>query len=376
MRRYLVLMVVIFLSFGMIALISLFYVGSLFGASATPAMLAEIQMRRPDAIVLPFDLRYNGAFKLQRVEQEHPEVIWFSSSRAGQTRADMFKPYRFYNMSFTAWTTEQLADIFERTTRNVRPRVAIISLDYFLFTDSWEEAYSSTRSMTFDQPFRYLKSSLVNFIHAIVARPLVFQAYLSAPLPFVGPQAILSQEGFRGDGSYVYSTGHIEGARLHEQTADFLVSAMPGAPKMSDRQKVPIMRIAEIARQRGIKLVAVQLPLIRAGVDYLDNNEAYRAYSGVWRDFEGASTREWLESLGITFFDLARSPVDDDGLNFVDAYHPSSLGTLRLMRGLLGTIEFRAVFPAIDPQQIDQQIADISAQADILARTDHHLHAE
>ena len=47
--------------------------------------------------------------------------------------------------------------------------------------------------------------------------------------------------------------------------AKSLVNAMPGAPNMSDRQKAPIVRLSEMARQRGVKLIAVQLPLIRAG---------------------------------------------------------------------------------------------------------------
>ncbi len=128
---------------------------------------------------------------------------------------------------------------------------------------------------------------------------------------------------------------------------------------MSERQKEPLVRMARLAQQRGIKLIGIQLPYIRAGVDYLDHNEGYRHYSGVWREFESAQTREWLKSLGITFFDLARSTVDDDKLNFVDAYHTSELGSLRVMQQLLASADFRAILPDIDPAAITQQIQEI-----------------
>ena len=137
---------------------------------------------------------------------------------------------------------------------------------------------------------------------------------------------------------------------------------MPGAPNMSDRQKAPIVRLSEMARQRGVKLVAVQLPFIRAGVDYLDHEASYRHYSGVWRDFESEFARNWLSGLGISFFDFGRSTIDDDSANFIDAYHPSELGSLRVMQALLALPEFRANFPDIDPAEIQREINRIDAR--------------
>ena len=92
MRRYLVIMATTFFILIATLAIPLVYFGSVFGALATPAQLAGRQLQRPETIVLPFDLRYNGAFKLQRVEQERPEIIWFSSSRAGEMSASLFMP--------------------------------------------------------------------------------------------------------------------------------------------------------------------------------------------------------------------------------------------------------------------------------------------
>jgi hypothetical protein len=345
--RYLTMVLTTAFVVGYVFPMGLFYAAKPFGASATISQLAERQMEAPNIVFLPFDLRYNSAFKLHRIAEARPEILCISSSRAGTLRAEMFKPYHFYNMSFSAWTTEQLADVFERATSSASPRVVIISLDYFLFTDDWERSYAGTRTMIYDRPWFYVKSSILDFFRTAIKHPSVFVNYLKASTRFIGTQAILSQEGFRNDGSYLYSQGHIDDARLHSQSATSLVNAMPGAPSMSERQKAPIERIAKLARQRDIKVIGIQLPFIRSGVDYLDNNESYRHYSGVWREFESDQTRDWLKSLGITFFDLGRSTIGNDNENFVDAYHPTELGAHRVIQQLLTFSEFREEFPAI-----------------------------
>jgi hypothetical protein len=359
MRRYSAIILTAALLTGYISPVVLFNLARPFGASATLSQLADLQVKDPAAIILPFDLRYNGDFKLHRIQLQRADVLCISSSRAGALEASMFKPYNFYNMSFTAWTTDQLADIFERATRDVRPRVVIMSIDYFLFTNDWERGYSGTRTMIYNHPWQYLKSSVLDFAHTAAGHLQVFRDYLRSPSAFTGTQAILSQEGFRSDGSYVYSQGHIDDARLHYQTAASLVNSMPGAPSMSERQKTAIVRIAEMARQRDIKLIGIQLPFIKSGVDYLDQDESYQRSAGVWREFESDQTGAWLKGLGIIFFDLARSTIDDDSQNFVDAYHTSKLGALRVTQQLLTFSEFRAVFPKIDPTTTDRQIEEL-----------------
>jgi hypothetical protein len=62
--------------------------------------------------------------------------------------------------------------------------------------------------------------------------------------------------------------------------------------------------------------------------------------------------------MGIHFFDLARDQVNSEKENFFDAYHPSHLGMLRSMQSLLRLAEFRNLFPAIEPQKIDELIAE------------------
>jgi len=200
--------------------------------------------------------------------------------------------------------------------------------------------------MTFNSPFRYTKLSVGDFVFTAMRHRSVFEAYASSPTQFVGTQSILNQEGFRYDGSYMFSPGHIESSKKTSRTAKFLVDSMPGAPNMSPRQMAYIEQIAEIAREREIKLVAVQLPYLRSGIDFLDHHEGYRYLSGVWREFESNKTRDWLGKIGIPLFDLARSSIDDDQENFIDAYHPSEQGIRAGVAELMRNPAFQAALPS------------------------------
>jgi hypothetical protein len=225
----------------------------------------------------------------------------------------------------TAWTLDQMVEIFERATRNAAPRVVLLELDYFLFTDAWVGG-NTDKAMIFDCLPGYLCSSAVDMIRSAFRHPNRVLSYaLAAVRPFLGTQAMVSEEGFRYDGSYVYSSGHLRDSAIRNMNAEFLVNAMPGSPEVSAKQLGALRRLAELARQRHVTLAGIQLPFFKPAVDYLDTNTAYRQYSGVWREFESPQMRQTLEQMGIRLFDLAHDPLNGERETFVDAYHPSAL---------------------------------------------------
>ncbi|WP_315782709.1 hydrolase [Bradyrhizobium sp. SZCCHNPS1003] len=356
-RRYVTTVLATSAFAGYLLPIALFQLARPFGASKGLQDLAESQRDNPEQVVLPFDLRYNAAFKLTRLEQERPEVIWISSSRAGTFRAAHFAPYRFYNLSFTAWTTDQMVGLFERATRHTPPRIAILSLDHFLFAERWEEWFALPRKMHYDLAPTYLRSSLLDFARTAARHPAPFRNYVNAPTAFVGTQSIFREEGFRSDGSYLYSPGHIADARSRYMNAETLAESLPRGAGVSSWLKQPIARLAEIARSRKVKLIGVQLPFIRAGVDLLDREQGGPMGFGAWREFAAGQTRDWLYEIGIRFFDLARLPMEDETASFVDAYHLAESGSARTMLHLLNDPDFRAEFPRIDPANIRRSLA-------------------
>jgi hypothetical protein len=346
LRRYIAIILMLIVALGVPLAGIIVWHASPFDAITTPAQLADIQAQRPETIILPVDLRFNAAFKLPRVAEVQPEIICFGSSRAGGFRAGMFAPHRFYNMSYTGWTTNQVLDIFDRTIRKTHPRVVILELDYFLFANHWQQWYGIQRMMIHDRPFRYAMESLGSYLRATLANRAPFDAYRAAPSRFVGPESIRSEAGFRSDGSYENSPNYVAYVRQRDLTAEHFITTVPPDYDMSPSLQAPIARIAALARERGIKLVGVQLPLLRSGIYVLDHDQSYGPRAGAWRAFESPANRAWLASLGIPLFDLAHSPVDDDPANFIDSVHLSDSGMEKVMAELRADPAFRA---AVDP---------------------------
>jgi hypothetical protein len=97
---------------------------------------------------------------------------------------------------------------------------------------------------------------------------------------FHWPERISNQERSRSDGSCLLSDAHASYAQQHYRNAGFLVGTGPPDYEMSRRLQAP-----------SIKLVAVQLPVIRAGIDLLDHDQSYDPRAGVWREFENAQAK-------------------------------------------------------------------------------------
>jgi hypothetical protein len=317
------------------------------GLLLTPAMLSHLQSAIPGpALVSLSDLRYNAAFKLSSLARRRPDVISIGTSRIGTLREEMLEPYRFYNLSFTAWTTEQLLKMFDIATRDNPPRVAIVELDYFQFVDRWASDQKE-RDMIFGNQRRYIEQSIGDFAKVLVENPgRIISRAIAYPLDYFGPRGLLVLEGFRRDGSYSFGTDHIAAAKA-DQTAKAMLAAFPGGQRMAEPARKDIEAIARLAHERGITLIAVHLPFLAAGITYLDTDTSYHDYAGVWREFGSEATRTWLSSLGITFFDMSRFRLDDEADDFIDSSHLSEQGMRKLMSELSRQPEFRAILPAM-----------------------------
>lgn len=365
MRNYIAVILVGFLAALALASMGLAWIGHRTGSTTSFARIVEMQRQDRDLIALPFNLRYWAMYKLEGIARDRPEVVYISSSRAGEFREQMFRPYSFYNLSFTAWTIDQAAEMMERITRTDAPRIVIIELDYFMFTASWPRQ-NADRSMHFDADARYKVESVVDALRTLAKRTdLLHDCNVkimqtipgceAAPFRYVEIQAIRAQEGFRWDGSYRYSVGRLASS-AQNLTAKFLIQSMAGARKIDPGQIAALERLAAIARERGVTLIGIQLPLIKEGVDFLDQDPSYKDYAGVWREFDSEQMREKFRDLGIHFFDLSRADFTDDKRNFVDAYHPSELGSLRSMISLCNQSDFRLLLPALDPARLKQDL--------------------
>jgi hypothetical protein len=344
------------------------WVGEKSGATMLPEEMGLVQSRNAELVVEPFDLHYWAAMKIQRIAHDQPEVVSIGSSRGHEMRSEMFRPYRFYNASLTAWTLKQEIEMVDRITSVSKPRVIIIGLDYSMLIDQLAAVYNAERTMQFENGFRYRYRSSLAALKTIVSQPVLLSALWNkkgdAIPDFIGLHALQTATGFRFDGSRMMSRAVYQAAPNYLARNIGLLDAVPGAPHVDPGQLSELERLAKLAKDRDVLLVAIQYPIYKASVDYLDKEPSYQFYSGVWRDFQSDEMLNRLRNLGITFFDLSRTEMTADGRYFTDAAHPTEVGISVALSDLLRDERFRKIFPAIDPERLRADREKAAARGD------------
>ena len=344
------------------------WVGEKSGATMLPEDMGAVQSLNAEIVVEPFDLHYWAAMKIQRIAHDQPEVVSIGSSRGHEMRSAMFRPYRFYNASLTAWTLKQEIEMVDRVTSVSKPRVIIIGLDYSMLVDQLAAALNAERTMQFENGVRYRYRSSLAALKTIVSQPILLSALWNEKrdtIPhFIGLHAFQTATGFRFDGSRMMPRTVYQAAPSYLARNIGQLDAVPGAPHVDPGQLSELERLAKLAKDRNVLLVAIQYPIYKASVDYLDKEPSYQFYSGVWRDFQSNEMLSRLRNLGIIFFDLTRTEMTSDGRYFTDAAHPTEAGISVAISDLLRDERFRRIFPAIDPERLRADRGKAAARGD------------
>lgn len=370
---------------GLPGLVAVFLVERLtwrMGASMSPTEVAYLQHADPD-IVWAGDNGYYGPFKLVRMQIEKPEIVYIGHSRCNQVRSAMFRPYKFYNACLTAWTLSQMYNMLDMITRRIHPRVVIIELDYFMFTDKYADRWNDKVAWDFtwnDNSRRVGPSRLVTFfkrwpLTMLYAAPLyLFSRARDSHdgLELLGVPAIVEKTGFRFDGSLLYDRINLGAAPVAVHNVATILSQVPpgDGAHIAPNQLAELRKIADLAKERQVTLVGLQLPIFKEAVNALDNGKDYRGFPasdmGVWQEFETEKTRELLRTMGIHFFDLSHDPDNSDPRGFIDQAHPSERTDLGALIQLTENREFMALFPTLDVEQMKRDYAKAKQEGHFL----------
>jgi len=301
------------------------------------------------------------------VSLSRPEVLLVGSSRCGQARAQIFRPYRTYNACLTAWPLQHVVDFIDRATAATTPRVVVVALDYFLFGDMLADAWRRERSMDYRQGIDSHRRKLHDVVDFVVRSNWSVDVVKSAatqpqyePIDnnrLIGTEAMRGQFGFRDDGSVFVAPAY---RRLAADTlahgAEYLNSSFPGGRHLSEVQFRQIVRLSELAHDRGFSVVAIQYPLLKSATDFLDTDQAYWDNAGLWRELRSDAAVRRFADLGIRFFDMSCDPLAADPGNFFDPAHPSERGILRTIIALLDRKDFKELFPLIDKRALEADL--------------------
>jgi hypothetical protein len=134
-RRYLIVVFGSLLTLIVLTAVTVDWIGRLTGSSLMPGAIAAAQSSSGKVIYFNQEIPAWCAYKVARASEVKPDLVYIGSSRGNSFRERMFAPYSFYNAALTAWTIDQMRVMLERLLRVSSPRVAIISLDYWMFAD-------------------------------------------------------------------------------------------------------------------------------------------------------------------------------------------------------------------------------------------------
>lgn len=336
------------------------------GATVPLSKIAQVQQQTHAAVWLGAFKDY-AAYKLERIKLVQPEILLVGSSRCGQAREQVFRPYRTYNACLTAWPLVHVADFIARATDIGKPRVVVVALDYFLFGDAMAEVWRKERTMDFRQGIESHRRKLHDAMDFAVRsnwNPDLIQAAVTQPQfemvdrnRLIGPEAIRNHFGFRDDGSVMVAPGYrATSAEMLARGAQYVTSSFPGAPHLSEAQFRHVERLGALARQRGFSLVAIQYPFLKSATDFLDTDKDFWPYAGLWRELRSEATARRLANLGIRFFDMSRTDISADPGNFFDPAHPSERGILKSVLALMQRREFSELFPKIDSAALQSDL--------------------
>jgi hypothetical protein len=366
LSRYLTITLVLFVAIFFPLLGGLEWIGWRLGATVPLATIAHDQARVHKLLWLGAFRDY-APYKLERIKVEHPEILLVGSSRCGQAREQIFRPYKAYNACLTAWPLDHVVDFIDRATAETRPRVVVVALDYFLFGDPLAAAWRKERVMDYRQGIDSHRKKLhdvVDFAARSNWSPAAIEAPIEhAPLEpvdnnrLIGTEAIRGNFGFRDDGSVLVAPGYrmTSAAELARAPA-YVTSSFPGAEHLSETQFTQIEKLAQLAKDRGFSVVAIQYPIFKSATDFMDTDQAYRPYAGLWREMRSEVTANRLAGLGIRFFDMSRDPLAADPRNFFDPAHPSERGILKTFITLLDREDFKDLFPRIDRRALEADL--------------------
>ncbi len=358
MARYLAIVVALF-AVVFLPLLAVFeWAGWRLGATVPLSMIAA-QQSRTERLVWLGTFKDYAPYKLERIKQVRPEVLLVGSSRCGQAREQMFRPYVTYNACLTAWPLTHVVDFVDRATTVAKPRVVVVALDYFLFGDFLADVWRKERTMDFAQGIDSHRRKLHDVADFVTRAHGDLDAIRSAMMTpqlepvdnnrLIGTEAIRGKFGFRKDGSVMVAPPYRNAAaETLARGAQYVTSSFPGAPHLSEREFGEIERLSRLSRERGFSVIAIQYPLLESAAAFLDTDEAYWPYSGLWREIRSPETVERFAQLGIQFFDMSRTEISRDAGNFFDPAHPSERGMLKTYLALLDRPEFSKLFPLID----------------------------
>ena len=332
------------------------WLGWSLGETYTPAALIRALDEHPDMSWAVTNGHVSAELKLAQVARERPEVLIMGHSRLARIRASMFAPYTFYNMSRVSWPFKSYADLLRRLPEDYVPKLILFNVDFFMFSPGYSKKWIEAEPV-FGHSIRENLIEVCHVFTQVAQHPkLLWQRRNPSGFPASGCSAILGGDSFFKDGSSrdadksVAIAGRSRDSLLNREVMEEYLS---GGTKMSAAEMEDLKQFIDLARQKGIPMVAVQMPIYGPALRLLEKDPSY----GIVNDFYDHEAQGYFERLGILFFDyLKMPPYSEDYRYFIDPVHPGWPLSVAVVEAMGSDARFHTLLPRMDLEALRRQL--------------------
>ena len=304
-----------------------------------------------------FDIHYR--FKLARVEQEKPDLLVIGQSRMGSLRSQMFQPYSFYNLFRPSWPITVYTEMLNRIPKDYSPKVIIFSLDFFMFNSKYGDYYYSTSSPNADkQPVLHDHINMIRKVFIAICRDplLIFSspAHSIRGVPTIGLLPNFIGTGYRSDGS---GSAKVHGPEIQ---SDLLKTVKwNGDPSfyycdaMQPGEMAHLEEFAKAAHDRGIALIAIQMPIYGPVLHGIETNGHY----GILDDYRKHLADGYFDKLGIVALDYSDfPPYSNERRYFSDTVHSNEVVAGAVVLKMASDPRVKALLPNLDVGDLQKRV--------------------
>lgn len=340
------------------------WVGWRLGETYTPQAMARAQAQTPGLVWMGVRVQAHARNKLAILADIRPDVVIMGQSRLGQTRAGIFAPYSFYNLSRVSWPFNTYAGILRHFPAGYRPKLIIFDADFFMFGSQYDAAYNGMGPV-YDASLSENLIEADNVATEILEHPaLLWKKRDYDGHPTRGIYPIKNGDGFRTDGSErPLQVSLSPSFRRPEAMIGDWKRYITGGAKMEQPEMDALKQFVDLGHKMGIQMVAVQMPFYGPTFRQLDASPNY----GILNDFRAHVAQGYFDQLGIPFFDFETfPPYSEDYHYFYDGVHPGEPLTAMAIEKILSDPRVHAILPQWRPAAIDRQLEQDRTASDHL----------
>lgn len=272
-------------------------------------------------------------YKLAGARDARPELLILGSSRVLQLRSGFFRdPAVVYNAGRSVSHADHLPEFWQQLPADARPRAVLVGLDAFFFNPRAERSPASryiaqltdcgTSLAAFQRGLRAVYPDLLHRRVSLAQVPLLLGS------DQIGLSAILTDSGYRHDGSYLYGRRSADAefrdtfARIAQNRGGFEYASEPAEPALAQAA-----RFLDLCKASGTQVIGFMPPYAPRVIERMNETGKYAYIPELSRRLKALFSER-----GLPFWDFTDlRPLGATDAEFIDGFHGSERAYARML---------------------------------------------